>query len=323
MTFSLANESPILSFSTESVPTVWQLDAWERVVADLHGQEAFQGARVAGYRGNLVARVGGDAQLVAFEGAQAASSRSEKQASSDGVSRYELGLVTSGEFELEHCGHRIRLQRGDGVLVDMSRPHQMLYRQPLSATFIACDRTLLDAKLPGLTHACGIGFAPGSATLEALFGYADTVRANLGRWQAHEFERVMMHLLDLTALLLDGQNDLRGSAHTAQSALLHRLKQFIHAHLDDEHLTLPGVAAANGISARYMQKLFQLEGSSPREYLLEARLQRAQMMLRQRPLRHKVSSIAYLVGFSSASYFSAAYKRRFGIAARDDARGGG
>ncbi len=319
---SQATEATLLSFSTESVATTRQLDAWEQVVADLHGQGSFEGARAGGYRGALAARRANAVQFVAFDGAQAASSRSDKQARSDSVSRYELVLVTSGEFELLHCGHRIRLERGDGVLVDMSRPHQMLYRQPLSATLIACDRTLLDAKLPGVAHACGVGFPRESAALEALVGYADNVRVNLARWQVHEFERVMTHLVDLTALVLDGQKDLGGCAPATQAALLHRLKQFVHAHLSDDDLTLPEVAAANGISTRYMQKLFQLEGSSPREYLLEARLLLARTLLRQRPLKHAVSSIAYMAGFGSASYFSAAYKRRFGVAARDDAKAG-
>ncbi|MDM0066882.1 helix-turn-helix domain-containing protein [Variovorax sp. J31P207] len=317
---SQATEAPVLSFSTERVATTRQLDAWKQVVVDLHGQMCFEGATTNGYRGTLAARRSDAIQLVEFNAAPTASSRSKKQAGSDAICRYELVLVTSGEFELQHCGHRIRLQRGDGALIDMSRPHQMLYGQPLSATLIACDRTLLDAKLPGVTHACGVGFPRDSATLAALLGYADTVRANLDRWQAHEFQCVMAHLVDLAALMLDGQNDLGGAYPATQAALLHRLKQFIHAHLSDDDLTLPHVAAANGISTRYMQKIFQVAGTSPREYLLEARLLLARTLLRQRPLRHSVSSIAYMAGFGSASYFSAAYKRRFGLAARDDAK---
>lgn len=317
-----APEAPVLSFSTERVAPTRQLDEWMKVVVDLHGQMCFEGATANGYRGTLAARHSDAVQFVAFDAAPTASSRSEKQARSDAICRYELVVVTSGAFELEHCGHQIRLQCGDATLLDMSRPHQMLYRQPLSATLIACDRTLLDAKLPDVTNACGGGFARESAALAALVGYADTVRANLDRWQAHEFQCVMAHLFDLTALMLDGQNDLGGTSAATQAALLHRMKQFIHAHLSDDDLTVSHVAVANGISTRYMQKIFQLDGSSPREYLLEARLLRARMLLRQRPLRHTVSSIAYMVGFNSASYFSAAYKRRFGLAARDDAKAG-
>lgn len=311
----------MLSYTTAGIAARYQLEAWERVVVDLHGKTRFERPCAQGYRGVLAARQVEKAQFVTFDADPACSTRTAAQISADAVSRYELMLVLGGECELLHCGNRTRVKRDDCVLVDMAQPHWMLYREPLSAVLIACDRSVLEGKLPGVNQSSGQLLPGDSAVSAAITSYAQTASCNLGRWQQQEFRYVMAHLLDLIALLLDGQHDLRGSARVTQVAMLHRLKQFIHANLSDEVLTLADVAAANGISLRYMQKLFQTAGIAPREYLLDARLLRARAFLRQNRSKHSVSSIAYMTGFRSISYFSAAYKRRFGCSPRDDARG--
>ena len=103
-----------------------------------------------------------------------------------------------------------------------------------------------------------------------------------------------------------------------QAAILHRLCQTIERKLDDPDLTPARVAAIEGISERYLQKLFEGSGSSFTHYLRERRLQRTSAELSNpAEAHHSISEIAYRNGFSDSAHFSRAFRHRFGLSPRE------
>ena len=66
-----------------------------------------------------------------------------------------------------------------------------------------------------------------------------------------------------------------GNTSATQAALLHRICQTIERRLDDAELAPARVAQAEGISERYLQKLFEGVGDNFTHYVRERRLQRA------------------------------------------------
>jgi acetamidase/formamidase/AraC-like DNA-binding protein len=109
-----------------------------------------------------------------------------------------------------------------------------------------------------------------------------------------------------------------GGGTTTQAAILHRLCQTIERKLDDPDLTPARVAEAEGISERYMQKLFEGSGSSFTHYLRERRLQRTSAELSNpAEAHHSISEIAYRNGFSDSAHFSRAFRNRFGLSPRE------
>src|SRR4030081_1705477 len=102
------------------------------------------------------------------------------------------------------------------------------------------------------------------------------------------------------------------------AATLHRLCQTIERRLDDPDLTPARVADAEGISERYLQKLFEGSGSSFTHYLRERRLQRTSAGL-SNPAQaaQSVSEIAYRNGFNDSAHFSRAFRHRFGVSPRE------
>lgn len=313
-----ADVPQILSVSTSEMDPRLQLDAWEDAVVQLHGRLRFERRNGLGYLGQLRARRDANFQFVEFEGNAASSTRTAQHASSDAIHRFEIMIALAGECLVEHHGHRALLTPGRVVLVDMSKPHAMTYGEGVSITLVACNRALLEGRLPDVSGACGLLLPVENPITSVLHAYAMGVRQSLDRLQNHEFRYTMAQMLDLVTLMLDGQTDLRGQANVTQLALLRRLKQHIHRHLLDDTLSVDEIARANGISSRYMQKLFRLEGTSPSDYLLEARLMRARALLKEGPERQSVASVAYSSGFTNASHFSTAYKRRFGYPPRDE-----
>jgi len=96
------------------------------------------------------------------------------------------------------------------------------------------------------------------------------------------------------------------------------LKADIEASLNQPTLSLERLAATHGVTARYFQKLFEAEGRTFSDYLLERRLERAFHLLRDgNRLERAVSTIAFDVGFGDLSYFNRTFKKRFGATPRE------
>jgi AraC-like DNA-binding protein len=96
------------------------------------------------------------------------------------------------------------------------------------------------------------------------------------------------------------------------------LKADIEASLSQPTLSLERLATTHGVTARYFQKLFEAEGRTFSDYLLERRLERAFHMLRDGNRGDRaVSTIAFEVGFGDLSYFNRTFKKRFGATPRE------
>ncbi|PDT78282.1 acetamidase/formamidase family protein [Bradyrhizobium sp. C9] len=104
----------------------------------------------------------------------------------------------------------------------------------------------------------------------------------------------------------------------SKAATLHRLCQTVERSLDDPDLTPVKIASAEGISERYLQKLFEGAGTSFTHYLRERRLQRTSADLSNPAEAHRsISEIAFSVGFNDSAHFSRAFRQRFGLSPRE------
>src|SRR6202022_94366 len=116
--------------------------------------------------------------------------------------------------------------------------------------------------------------------------------------------------------LVPPATDAGGTA--AQAAIFHRLCQTIERKLGDANLTPARAAEVEGISERYVQKLFEGSGSSFTHYLRERRLQRTSAELSNpAEAHHSISEIAYRNGFNDSAHFSRAFRHRFGLSPRE------
>jgi AraC-like DNA-binding protein len=129
------------------------------------------------------------------------------------------------------------------------------------------------------------------------------------------------YMSGLVATMIAEANDPRRAAAPLQDRTglsLLSIKADIEARLDQPTLSLDRLAATHGVTARYFQKLFEAEGRTFSDYLLERRLERALHMLRDRNrINRSVSSIAFDVGFGDLSYFNRTFKKRFGGTPRE------
>lgn len=93
--------------------------------------------------------------------------------------------------------------------------------------------------------------------------------------------------------------------------MLNRVKDYIHTHLG-QPLLLPELAALAELSEFHFARMFkQSMGLAPHQYVMNARLIRAENLLKTSQM--DITSIALECGFSSASHFSNRFKSVRGI----------
>jgi AraC-like DNA-binding protein len=131
---------------------------------------------------------------------------------------------------------------------------------------------------------------------------------------------VTTHIHDLAALAIGASRD---AAHAIagrgkRAARLAAVKTDVLNNLGNARLSVNAVAARQGVSPRYVQMLFEVEGLSFSEFVLEQRLANAYRLLIN-PLcaGQTIQAVALQAGFGDLSYFNRTFRRRFGMTPRD------
>jgi AraC-like DNA-binding protein len=118
---------------------------------------------------------------------------------------------------------------------------------------------------------------------------------------------------DLFLTIVAGQGGPTASATPSLVALFNRVTLAIERRLHDPHLTVGRIARAEGISERYLQKLFEQNDVSFGRYLRDRRLEKARTALvSPGDIHTPVADVAYRCGFEDAANFNRLFKERFG-----------
>jgi len=93
--------------------------------------------------------------------------------------------------------------------------------------------------------------------------------------------------------------------------MLPRLNQIVEENHDNEQFGVGDLSRSIGISRSHLHRKLRAEtGQSMSQFIREYRLKKALHLLKEG--QHSVSEVAYLVGFSSASYFSRCFAHLYG-----------
>jgi AraC-like DNA-binding protein len=105
---------------------------------------------------------------------------------------------------------------------------------------------------------------------------------------------------------------------TLRDIQLLRVRKYIDANLDDPELSPGMIAAANGISVRYLHCLFEPEGTTMVQYVIKKRLVRCRRDLLNPVMAHRtITDIAFSWGFQNSTHFSRRFKDEFGLSPQE------
>jgi AraC-like DNA-binding protein len=148
-----------------------------------------------------------------------------------------------------------------------------------------------------------------------LIGYLGCLRDDLVLATPATRQLVVSHIHDLVALAIGAARDVAEVARGRgmRAARLRAAKSDIMANLSRQDLSVDMVAFNQGVTGRYIRKLFESEGTSFSDFVLAQRLIRAHRMLGDlKVARTSISAIALAVGFGDISYFNRTFRRHFG-----------
>lgn len=109
------------------------------------------------------------------------------------------------------------------------------------------------------------------------------------------------------------------NVESSDQKLLKNLNELIEKHISNTELNVDVLCVELGVSRTQInRKIKELTGESPALYIRQIRLHRSVLLLKKSEF--SISEIAYMVGFSSPSYFAQAFKDYFGKSPKEYAQ---
>lgn len=154
-----------------------------------------------------------------------------------------------------------------------------------------------------------------SGALRLLVRYTEALLAESAPPTPELRQLAIAHIYDLAALAMGATHDASeiASNRGLGAARLREIKSDIAATLWLQSLSVDKIAIRHGVTPRYVQMLFEPEGTTFTEFVRQARLDRAhRILVDPRMGDRNISAIAFDVGFGDLSYFNREFRRRFG-----------
>lgn len=305
-------------FSTADVSASDRTAMWGALIQDINFSFAFRPADDRPYSGALRRYAVDDFQVVAFDEGQAEFHRDDDHIRTDGIGVFEVFAPTRGRCVVEQFGSAEECGPGSMFFVDAAAPFRLTQQGRMAGVILKTSRAAMERYLPGVESMCGrvVDGRQGLPRvtrdmLRSIGGQGDSL-------QMPQFESACHHLMDLMAMIVDGARDLNVADGRVRGATLARLKAHIREHAADPRLGTGDVAAAFGLSERYVQMLFQGDGTTVRDYVRRQRLDEARRQLANPARRDRtITEIAYASGFSSSAHFSTAFRMQYGLSPRE------
>lgn len=238
---------------------------------------------------------------------------------------YYLNLKLAGRCRIQQAGREIGLSPGQVGIFDSGQRFALLHdRGPaLQVASFWVPAEALDERLPSTPDV-----APARVSDDPFVGHliaetAQVLNASALRASDADNARLFGVLLDLVALSLSRSSraGVAESAGLADATWL-ALRRAVDRRLREPGLGVAAIAAAIGISERYVHKLFERAGTTFASYLMDRRLDGAARDLKDPAVAGRaIGDIAFDWGFSDLSHFTRRFRHRFGCTPRDWRRG--
>jgi AraC-like DNA-binding protein len=247
-------------------------------------------------------------------------SRRTRPLLADGNDDFLLSINLSGICLASQVGRECRLDAGSAVLLSGADVGCTVRPRPTRFLTLLVPRRRLRAMAVNPEDALARPIPADTEALRLLVDYVETALRKQ-RLTSPELRALFAsHVHDLIALAVGATRDTAEAARGRglPAARLSAIKGDIMGRLDDEGLCVADAAARRGVTPRYVQMLFESEGTTFTQYVTEQRLARALRMLADpRHQGQTISAIAFEVGFGNLSNFNRTFRRHFGMTPSD------
>jgi AraC-like DNA-binding protein len=306
------------AYSTSTVHKKERVEYWQDLCSRTYADLALAPRDHHNFEGELRRSIAGPFSFASVSSSAASVTRSEAHVSESSSQRLDIFLTLQGESVSIHNGQRIVLRPGDFTLVDLSLPYHFEFEETCSAVSMGMPKSVIADYLP----------VPGEYLGKAMPGLAGVNRVasvminclcdQVQSGAVCELAPAMVRgVLDVLATAYVSTIRTTASESAAAGGRRVQIRAYIEAHLRDPDLTPRRIAAALGISPRYLRLLFSEEDETISRYVTRRRLEEATRELANSAWRGtNITEIAYHWGFGDAAQFSRAFRERFGMSPR-------
>jgi acetamidase/formamidase/AraC-like DNA-binding protein len=302
-------------FTSESYAQHDRPEAWRDVLSAVglkpaHANSFYDGHATASHRyakGVALTRLAAGAQAISLDVPSHEDLPIAMMPLEDGI------MLRSG------AAHRI-VPVGHLLLLPRSGDWSLVFQRDMRAIVLSVTSDALHGRITGKPRTREPQVIAPGGFADVFSRMLDATARTLESLSEVEWAVIAQSLVDLLLTLVHRQAAPAADAtHSlTQAAILHRICQTIERRLDDPELSPSRVAQAEGISERYLQKLFEGAGDNFTHYVRERRLQRAWADLSNpAEAQQSISEIAFRFGFSDSAHFSRTFRQRFGLSPRE------
>lgn len=226
---------------------------------------------------------------------------------------FQVAVMAAGHARMEQDDRQAVLTPGDLLVYETNRPFEWQFDSTWN-TYVYSFPPDLIPLTPDQRKRLTARRLTGDTPLAGLTSrFLGDLATKGGELSADESVRMVQHASDLLVTLLRGSAfDDDAARSAAQRTYVTRAKDHIERTLADPSLDPAAVAAAVGVSVRYLHRLFASHGLGVAEYIRDRRLEHVRRALCdpcQAP--RPIATIAADFGFGDLSGFNRAFRRKF------------
>jgi AraC-like DNA-binding protein len=232
----------------------------------------------------------------------------------DGTDDIALVLNLRGPHLIAQGKSEVILDDGEATFLSCSDPGCLSHRPPGEVVTLRVPRARFAPLVAGIQDLALRRVPSDDPALGLLRHYISILWDD--RNASPELQHLMVcHIHDLAALMIGATRDAEQVAlgRGVRAARLRAIKEDVARNAHRSDLSVAMLADRHRCTPRFLQRLFEAEGTTFTEYVLAQRLALAHRLLLD-PRRHaeKISAVAYSCGFGDLSYFNRAFRRHYG-----------
>lgn len=304
--------------STADVHARDRLAYWREMICDVFVGLDCTALAGGPFRGRIATQPGSHVTFSDVESQPQHVVRSRRQIAKSTDDYFLVSVQLAGDGAVLQDGREARLAPGDLALYDSTRPYVLHFDGDFRQLVMQMPRAALRARL-GAADALTAVAVPGARGVGRLV--SDALRGIAGEIAGVDgatAERLSENALDLLATGLGSAAPASAPADSARRALhVRRIKSYVQARLDDPELSPASIAAAAGVTPRYLHRLFEAEDESIGRWIWSARLERCRRdLVDPAQAGRSVTDIAFAWGFNDLAHFSRSFRARYGCSPR-------
>jgi AraC-like DNA-binding protein len=312
-------DNRLVEFSTDHIPEKDRIAFWREHYGHVMLRVDLEPARDAVFEARSLSLALPGLQIMEASSSPAKISRNGCYLA-DGNDDVVVAVNRTGTVNIACGGREQSLREGEAIVLSGGEAASF-HRTSMGRSFtLRVPRAMFEQTAVSLDDALMRPIPGDRGALRLLVYYAGWL-LNAGSAIDQQLRNVSVrHVRDLLALAVGPSADFADTARTRglRAARLKLAKSYIIAHSHRRDISVGTLAANLNVTPRYVQRLFETDGTTFSEYLIGQRLARAHRLLCE-PCANQtaISTIAYDAGFGDLSYFNRCFRRQYGLTPRE------